>query len=62
MNPALPRGHSQAANLPAMPLTLYIGRPNSYELPACAEGRFLVLRDIQLEPRKWPVIQGGQYS
>lgn len=29
MKPALPRGRSQAANLPAMPLTLYSEGPSS---------------------------------
>lgn len=51
MKPALPRGHSQAANLPAMPLTLYNKGPSSYEPTASSGSRSLVPRAIQLQPK-----------
>jgi hypothetical protein len=49
MKPALPRGHSQAANLLAMTLTLCTEGLSSYEPAASSGNRSLVPRAIQLE-------------
>lgn len=51
MEPALPRGHGQAASLPATLLTLYTEGPSSEEPAASSGSRSLVPRAIHPQPK-----------